>query len=419
MSRTVKITMPRLGESVDEGTIVRWLVAPGARVTELEVIVEVETDKVSTEVPAPVTGIVRALLASEGASVKVGAAIAIVDVEEATGVSGFESKRAVPSAGSAVPSAGPRATAAPSAGSIGASNLSARHRDSPAVRELARANQIDLSQVPGSGEGGRVTRRDVLSFIEARTARPAAIGSAAPDRALVATDGDERVPLSRVRRLIAENMTLSKTTIPHAWQTQEVDMSGVVANRRVNKDLFQQREGFALTFLPYVLAAAIASLRQHRLVNATFTSDHLVLHRAINLGIAVGLEDGVVVPVIRDADGLSIAGLARAANELATRARAKRLAADDLVGGTFTVNNSGTFGTVFGYSIIPPGQAGILTMEAIKDRVMAVEGHIAILPMMFLCFSLDHRILDGLEAARFLSTCRGWLEAVTAKTSIY
>ena len=418
MSKNVKVLMPRLGESVDQGTIVRWLVKPGAKVTELDAIVEVETDKVSTEVPAPITGTVQALLAKEGDLVQVGAEIAILEGEVTASVIEGASEGAAPSGGRAVSPADPRAPVGASAGSAGGSELGARQLYSPAVRELARANQIDLSQVAGSGEGGRVTRRDLLSVIEAQQPSPPVTGKAAPDQMLATTDGDERVPLSRVRRLIAENMTLSKTTIPHAWQTQEIDMSGVVANRQANKDRFQQREGFSLTFFPYVIAASIAGLRQHRSVNATFMPDHVVLHRAINIGIAIGLQDGVVVPVIRNADGLSVAGLARAANDLATRARAKKLTADDLRGGTFTVNNSGTFGTVFSYSVISPGQAGILTMEAIKDRVVAIDGLMAIRPMMFLCFSLDHRILDGLEAARFLSTCREWLEAVTAETPI-
>ena len=225
--------------------------------------------------------------------------------------------------------------------------------------------------------------------------------------------------LTRVRRLIAENMVRSKTTIPHAWQTQEADMSGVVANRNVNKAVFQKQEGFSLTYLPYVMAAAISALREHPEVNSTFNETELIIHRDINLGVSVGLEDTLVVPVIRRADSLSIAGLARSINDVATRARNKKLSADDLAGGTFTVNNSGTFGTLFSYSVINPGQAGILTMEAIVDRPVAVDGMIGIKPMMYLCFSFDHRVLDGLKAARFVTACRKWLEAVTPELPVY
>ncbi|MDQ2923190.1 MAG: 2-oxo acid dehydrogenase subunit E2, partial [Candidatus Dormibacteraeota bacterium] len=193
----------------------------------------------------------------------------------------------------------------------------------------------------------------------------------------------------------------------------------VVANRATNKTAFQKQEGFSLSYVPYVAAAAASALREHPEVNATFNETELIVHRDINLGISVGLEDTLIVPVIRLADGLSLAGLARAVNDIATRARDKKLKADDLAGATFTVNNSGTFGTLFSYSVINPGQAGILTMEAIVERPVAVNGMIGIKPMMYLCFSFDHRVLDGLQAARFLTSCRKWLEAITVETPIY
>ena len=196
-------------------------------------------------------------------------------------------------------------------------------------------------------------------------------------------------------------------------------MSGVVANRNANKAEFQRREGFSLTYLPYVIAAAVSSLREHPEVNSTFNENELIIHRAINLGVSVGFEDSLLVPVLRNADGLSLAGIARAVNDLAGRARNKQLKADELQGATFTVNNSGTFGTLFSYSVINPGQAGILTMEAIVDRPMAVNGMIGIKPMMYLCFSFDHRVLDGLQGARFLTSCRKRLESVSADTPIY
>jgi 2-oxoisovalerate dehydrogenase E2 component (dihydrolipoyl transacylase) len=276
--------------------------------------------------------------------------------------------------------------------------------------------KVDLTKVTGTGLGGRVTKKDVQDF--AATAKPA---PAAPPPTAPATpaEGDQVVQLTRVRRLIGENMTRSKQTIPHAWQTQEVDMSGVVANRNANKGAFQKQEGYSLTYLPYVMAATVSALREHPEVNSTFNETELIVHRDINLGVSVGLEDSLLVPVVRKADGLSIAGLARTVNDLATRARSKQLKADELAGGTFTVNNSGTFGTLFSYSVINPGQAGILTMEAIVDRPVAVNGMIGIKPMMYLCFSFDHRVLDGLGAARFLTSCRKWLEAVSLETPIY
>jgi 2-oxoisovalerate dehydrogenase E2 component (dihydrolipoyl transacylase) len=275
--------------------------------------------------------------------------------------------------------------------------------------------KVDLGKVTGTGIGGRVTKLDVQNFASSAKTAPApqATAAAAPSA------GDQVVQLTRVRRLIAENMARSKATIPHAWQTQEVDMSGVVASRNANKGAFQKQEGFSLTYLPYVMAAALSALREHPEVNSTFNETELIVHRDINLGVSVGLEDTLLVPVVRKADGLSIAGLARALNDIATRARNKQLKADDLTGGTFTVNNSGTFGTLFSYSVINPGQAGILTMEAIVERPMAVNGMIGIKPMMYLCFSFDHRVLDGLQAARFLTSCRKWLEAVSLETPVY
>ena len=426
MAKTTRVVMPQLGESVHEGTISKWLVQVGEKVVEFEPMLEVDTDKVNAEVPAPVTGILREILAKEGQTVQAGAEIAVVEV----GGDGEVAGEPVPkeSAPKAVEPSTPKRVEPPpnlvsaspkpvlpleGAGHVGGEE----HRYSPAVQMVAAEKKVDLSRITGTGIGGRVTKKDVLAFAETPSAAPGA--HAAPAEPIKPSEGDEVVPLTRIRKLIAENMIRSKSTIPHAWQTQEVDMSGVVANRATNKGAFQKSEGFSLTYLPYVIAATSAALREHRGVNATYNDTELIIHRDINLGVTVGLEDTLVVPVIRRADGLSIAGLARAVNDVASRARNKQLKADDLSGGTFTVNNSGTFGTLFSYSVINPGQAGILTMEAIVDRPVAVQGMIGIKPMMYLCFSFDHRILDGLQAARFLVSCRKWLEAITAESPIY
>ncbi len=413
MATTTRVVMPQLGESVHEGTISRWLVKPGDKVTEFEPLLEVDTDKVSAEVPSPVSGILREILATEGQTVQAGAEIAVVEV----GADGEVAATAPPAP--AAPQPAPTPAPVPAAVPASAPELATgEHRYSPAVQMQASELGVDLSKVQGTGIGGRVTKKDVEQFATATKNAPAK--PPAPTSAPVApSEGDQVVQLTRVRRLIAENMVRSKTTIPHAWQTQEADMSGVVANRNANKAAFQKQEGFSLTYLPYVMAATLSALREHPEVNSTFNETELIIHRDINLGISVGLEDTLVVPVIRRADGLSIAGLARAVNDLATRARNKQLKADDLSGGTFTVNNSGTFGTLFSYSVINPGQAGILTMEAIVDRPMAVNGMIGIKPMMYLCFSFDHRVLDGLKAARFLTSCRKWLESVSPETPIY
>jgi 2-oxoisovalerate dehydrogenase E2 component (dihydrolipoyl transacylase) len=473
MAKTTRVVMPQLGESVHEGTIAKWLVKPGDKVVEFEPMLEVDTDKVSAEVPSPVSGILREILAQEGQTVQAGAEIAVVEV-------GADGDAAIPSPqrgegqgsesipspqrgegkgeGREEPLAAAAAPTVPSphrqggAAGTGSARPDAlrgesplkqegqgegreqpqlspapeapppildggQHRYSPAVQMLASELGVDLSRVEGTGIGGRVTKKDVEQFAAAAKAAPAAKPPAAPSAA--PSEGDQILQLTRVRRLIAENMVRSKTTIPHAWQTQEADMSGVVAHRNANKAAFQKQEGFSLTYLPYVMAATISALREHPEVNSTFNETELIIHRDINLGVSVGLEDTLVVPVVRRADGLSIAGLARAVNDLATRARNKQLKADDLSGGTFTVNNSGTFGTLFSYSVINPGQAGILTMEAIVERPVAVSGMIGIKPMMYLCFSFDHRVLDGLMAARFLTSCRKWLESVTLELPVY
>jgi 2-oxoisovalerate dehydrogenase E2 component (dihydrolipoyl transacylase) len=460
MPKTTRVVMPQLGESVHEGTISKWLVKPGDKVVEFEPMLEVDTDKVNAEVPAPVTGILREILAKEGETVQAGAEIAVVEIGSDGEVTA--TPQAAPAPATAAPKASaeaapkpsakvpeeaaspaatkptaevPEETAAPAAtkpaseeripsppsgervserGAEEPKLEGGEHRYSPAVQMQASELKVDLSKVTGTGIGGRVTKKDVQEF----AARPKA-APAAPAPTVTPGEGDQVVPLTRVRKLIAENMVRSKTTIPHAWQTQEADMSGVVANRAANKAAFQKQEGFSLTYLPYVMAAAASALREHPEVNATFNETEIIIHRDINLGISVGLEDTLIVPVVRRADGLSLAGLARSVNDIATRARNKQLKADDLAGATFTVNNSGTFGTLFSYSVINPGQAGILTMEAIVERPVAVDGMIGIKPMMYVCFSFDHRVLDGLQAARFLTSCRKWLEAITADSPVY
>src|ERR1700682_5962099 len=450
MPKTTRVVMPQLGESVHEGTISKWLVKPGDKVVEFEPMLEVDTDKVNAEVPAPVTGILREILAKEGETVQAGAEIAVVELggDQPDTPNGAATEPPAPAPPAAAPKAAAGSKPAPAvpaprdeavakpapaepapqaeteaapAPAVAAPQAEAplpkleggEHRYSPAVQMQASELKVDLSKVPGSGIGGRVTKKDGQEFAARAKAAPAATAAVKPG------EGDQVAPLTRVRRLIAENMVRSKTTIPHAWQTQEADMSGVVANRAANKAAFQKQEGFSLTYLPYVMAAAASALREHPQVNATFNETEIIIHRDLNLGVSIGLEDTLVVPVVRRADGLSLAGLARSINDVATRARNKQLKADDLAGATFTVNNSGTFGTLFSYSVINPGQAGILTMEAIVERPVAINGMIGIKPMMYLCFSFDHRVLDGLQAARFLTSCRKWLEAVTLESPIY
>ncbi len=376
MNRFV-VRMPQLGESVGEGVISHWLVQPGDYVAEFDGLVEVTTDKVDAEVPAPASGVVVELLVREGVTVSVGASIAVIESSDGTDASAT---------------------------------------DAAARSERSRGNEL--------GSGMLAAAVPVTDPSTSQAAAP--LVSAAtqfPTSALVAAhgarlDGDRVIPLSAMRRSISERMTLSKTTIPHAWQTQEVDMSGVMANIATHRPSSESQFGVSLTCLPYVLAAAAASLRRSPNVNATFASDHIVIHEQINLGVAVGLPDSVIVPVIRAADTLSVLGLAAAARELVSRAREKRLSVSDVAGATFTINNSGALGTLLSYAVIPPGQSGILTMGAVVDRPVAVKGNVEVRPMMYLCFSLDHRVMDGLLAAEFLGACRAWLESIRAETPV-
>jgi 2-oxoisovalerate dehydrogenase E2 component (dihydrolipoyl transacylase) len=318
---------------------------------------------------------------------------------------------------------------------------------SPAVRMLAREHAVDLGRLPGSGLGGRITKKDILEWVQQRDSRPAAaaapapVPTAVPEAALAApapapapappappapaaaaasaaaavppAEGDTLVPLTPMRRAIAEHMTRSVQTSPHAWVMVEADMSAVAGVRQRNRAAFEQRTGAKLTFLPFVARAVIGALRAHPTLNSTWTADGIVLKRDINLGIAVALEDSLIVPVIPHADRLSIAGLAAAAQDLGERARAGRLKLEDIQGGTFTLNNAGALGTLMSQPIINQPQAAILAMDAIVKRPVVVAGDaIAVRPMMNLCISFDHRINDGLQATRFISTVRDTLQAM-------
>src|SRR5256885_3897464 len=358
MAKTTRVVMPQLGESVHEGTISRWLVKPGDQVVEFEPMLEADTDKVNAEVPAPVSGILREILAKEGETVQAGAEIAVVETGGDSKVTATpeapapapKEEKLLPTGGEvpAKPAEGRKVEKEqllPTGGEVPAKPAegpapSEPHRYSPGVQMAASDLKVDLSQVTGTGLGGRVTKKDVQDFAASAKAAPAA--RPAPAAPVAPGEGDQVVQLTRVRRLIAENMTRSKTTIPHAWQTQEVDMSGVVANRNANKATFQKQEGFSLTYLPYVMAATLSALREHPDANSTFNETELIVHRDINLGISVGLEDTLLVPVVRRADGLSVAGLARAVNDPATRARNKPLKAANLSGGTSSVAHSRT-----------------------------------------------------------------------------
>ena len=467
------IELPHVGESVVEGTIGKWLKQPGDRVERYDPLVEVVTDKVTMEVPSPVSGELLRIIAQEGETVPMGAPIAEVETQDGQTVPSAQPAVSTPATASEIkPAAAPslntgETPAVPVAylidaqpvGPTGGSALAAQeatvsappaapepaspqidpgvaappprrangqrgpNRLSPAVRRLAREHNIDVDAITGTGMGGRVTRNDVLRYLE--TASPPARTPVAPAEtpalaptALAGAD-EERAPLTPVRRMIAEAMERSVREIPHAWSMVEVDVTDLVALRNRERDGFRQREGVNLTYLPFALKAVAGALKDNPTLNASWGDDHIVLKRRIHLGIAVAAPSGLVVPVIHDADRLSIAGLAHAVDDLSGRARAGRLRLEDVQGGTFTVNNTGALGSILGGPIINHPQAAIMTTEALQQRPVIINDGIAIRWMMNLCLSFDHRINDGAEAGAFLQSVKSRLEAFDGDTPIY
>ena len=413
------VKMPQLGESITEGTISKWLKQPGDQVKKYEGLVEVITDKVNAEVPAPLAGILKEIKVKEGTTVTVGTEIAIIE----------ESVAATREPARAAPPPTPAAAAEPVASPVaeegqGGASSEGRTRLSPAVRALIEEHRIgdaELSRITGSGIAGRISKKDVEDYVAKRGQPAAANGeqrqTAAPGAG--ATPGTT-IPLSPMRRAIASNMLKSKQTIPHAWTVAEVDMTSVVRFRQKVKESFRQREGIDLTFVPIIVKGVVEGLKAVPVLNASWSDEGVVLHKDLNVGVAVSVDDGLIVPVIHQADRLSIAGLAKAIDDLAKRARASKLGIPDVQGATFTVNNPGTFGTILSYSIIAPPQAGILAMDAIVKRPVVVEGDaIAVRSMMNLCLSFDHRVLDGVSAARFLQGVRRWLEGFSDQVPLY
>ncbi|MGC8460715.1 MAG: dihydrolipoamide acetyltransferase family protein [Candidatus Dormibacteria bacterium] len=430
------VAMPQLGESVTEGTLAKWLKQPGDPVARYESIAEVVTDKVNAEIPSPAEGTMGEHLVKEGTVVAVGESLCVIEGAATAGEAPAAPAAApAPAEPTPVPVAVNTGTAATPA-SAPASNGNGTHAVipegmhlTPVVRMLAREHNVDLTRVQGTGFGGRVTKKDVLDFIEHErggTAAPAVITASPvaapvaqaplspslhPAQHIPAGEGDVLVPLTNVRRAIADHMSRSWAVSPHAWFMMEVNMQTVWNLRERNKRSFKERYGVDLTFLPFVAKATLAGLRAFPSMNASWSDDGIVEHRNLHLGIAVALEDNLIVPVIRDADRLSIAGLATTMSDLAERARSNKLKIDEIQGGTFTLNNTGALGTVLAAPIINQPQAAILAMDRIVKRVVVEGDAMAIRPMMNLCISFDHRLNDGLVAARFLGSVKSHLES--------
>ena len=423
------ITMPQLGESVVEGIVGTWLKEVGDHIDKYDSLVELETDKASAELPAPVAGTLVEILIEPGTTVAVGTGLCRIQ-EEGDGQAQADEAQVSPPSANANGSGQSAGVAAPRAGGseIQDELTMLRARSSPVVRRIAEEHGVEISAVEGTGAGGRVTKRDILALVEAGAAPPAPIparsGVEAQDVAVARVPvtvfpGDEVIPVTSMRRKIAEHMVRSERTAPHATVVMEVDMTRVVAYRTARKEEFSRREGVDLTYLPIVIKAVTLALADHPRLNAVWDDERIVHRAAMNIGVAVGLEDGLVAPVIKHADRLSVAGLVHAVADLAGKARDSSLSPDELAGGTFTVNNPGTFGSLVSTPILVQPQVAILSTEAIIKRPVVVDDMIGIRSMMNLSLSIDHRALDGLAATRFLQQVRSWLEAVGDDLPLY
>lgn len=404
-----KVYVPRLGEGVDEVTVTKWLKQVGDSINELEPLLEVNTDKVDTEIPAPATGTLLQIITQEGVPAKVGELLAIIGKPGETVDSGPSAADSVASSPAPVTQQAPTIS----------HQLLPTNRDlgfiSPVVAKIAAEHGVDLSQVTGTGLNGRITKNDVLNYVESGKPKVASQTSSIPTfkpSNLTPETGanDTLIKHTTMRKSIAQHMVESKHTSPHVLTVMEADMSRVSKHRAANKSAFE-RDGVNLTFTAYFMMAIVAGLKAYPQTNSSWTDEGLLVHKNVNLGMAVSLgEDGLIVPVIKKAEDLSLLAMARAVNDLANRARTKKLQPDEVKGGTFTLTNHGVSGSLFAFPVINQPQAGILGVGAMQKRVVVIDDAIAIRPMVYMSFVFDHRILDGASADWFLAKVKDTLE---------
>jgi len=404
------VVMPQLGETVTEGTVVTWHKKAGDAVKADELLFDVETDKVAMEVPAPAAGVLKEILVPEGETVAVGTKLAVIDAEGAT------------AAAASAPAASAARSAPPASAPAARPNVAARGSGSepplsPVVRRLLAEHDLDPFTIKGTGRDGRITREDVLAAVAAGTKPAPARAARAADR-----EGEKRgemkgevVPLSRIRKQIGAHMVRSKATSPHVLQAVEVDFHGIEAVRAARVKAWREREGFGLTYLPFIAKAAVDAIAEFPRINASIDGDNLIVHPHVHLGIAVDLGfEGLMVPVIRDAQRMTVVELARAINAYAQRARGGTIAPDDLAGGTYTISNSGPFGTLITAPIINQPQVAILSSDGVRKKPVVVESAagdaIAIRPVGVIAQSFDHRAFDGAYSAAFLKRLREIIE---------
>ena len=436
----VEVIMPQMGESIQEGTVVKWLKKPGDKVKRDEPILEISTDKVDAEIPSPAAGVLSEIKIGEGKTVEIKTVLGTIDTEgqvgatpsgpaeaaaspsAATGpaLSGNQPVTKAPAAASAParPAAstapGPTAAPAPQRSSPGSLEERMRTRSSPLVRRMAKEANVDISTLTGSGISGRVTKNDFLSHLQGSGGRGAAASPApAPAAPAIAFKPGERVmvePLSVMRRKISEHMVASKRTSAHVHSFFEVDYSAVDRIRKEKKEAFLERHGVKLTYLPFILLSAVEALKAFPVMDASVDGENLIYKKDINLGVAVALDWGLIVPVIKNAEERNLAGLAKATVDLAERARVKKLLPDEVQGGTFTITNPGVFGSLFGTPIISQPQLAILGVGTIEKRLKILDEAIAIRTMGYLSIGFDHRIIDGAVADQFMSHLKKTLE---------
>ncbi|MDK9860293.1 dihydrolipoamide acetyltransferase family protein [Staphylococcus equorum] len=422
----MEIKMPKLGESVHEGTIEQWLVSVGDTVEEYDPLCEVITDKVTAEVPSLFSGTIKEIIVEEGATVAVNEVICLVDI-------GDESQKTNNPITHQATESNEAQDVASNDIDDNVNNTSNENkpknngRFSPVVFKLASENQIELSEVIGTGFEGRVTKKDIEKVIKKGTNKTPSTVVAPKDSPKVTKQAyynelspGSSIPVNGVRKQIAQNMVNSVNEIPHAWMMVESDASNLVKTRNYHKQSFKDSEGYNLTFFAFFVKAVAEGLKAYPLLNSSWSDSEIVMHKDINISIAVADEDKLYVPVIKNADEKSIKGIAREINELANKARNKKLRSDDMQGGTFTVNNTGTFGSVSSMGIINHPQAAILQIESIIKKPVVIDDMIAIRNMVNLCLSIDHRILDGLQAGRFMNFVKTRIEQYSIEhTSIY
>jgi pyruvate dehydrogenase E2 component (dihydrolipoamide acetyltransferase) len=446
----VDVIMPQMGESIFEGTITKWLKKAGDKIERDEPLFEISTDKVDAEIPSPSAGVLKEIKVTEGQTVPIQTIVAVIDADGSGAVSAAPAKAEAAKPAPAAPvAAKPPApasapVAAPSAAPVSASGD--RVRSSPLVRKIARENNIDVAQVPGTGAGGRVSKQDILGAVESGTGTgsrpvaaappPAHSASSRPSAPPPPTGGAsasavlenavprekmyfghyEVQPMSVMRQRIAEHMVLSKHVSPHVYSVDEADVTGIATLRAKMKGKFEEASGTKLTFMPFFVRAAVEALRAFPTVNSSVDGTNIILHKECNIGIAVALDWGLIVPVIKNAEEKNFLGIARSMNDLAERARSKKLKPDEVAEGTFAITNPGVFGGLFGLPVINQPNVAILGLGTIEKRPVVIEDAIAIRSMVYLTLSYDHRVVDGAVAHQFMAklkhTLENWTESL-------